>query len=168
MRLSKFILANRSAILAEWEAFALTCTPASGSMNMTALADHANDMLTVIAKDLDTPQDERERAEKSKGNAPADESIEDTAAEEHGAGRAESGFTVEQMVAEFRALRASVIRLWVKDRQGELAREDVEEMTRFNEAIDQALAESVVRYTQDVDSSKEMFLAMLGHDLRGR
>ena len=135
-------------------------------MNITALADHANDMLTVIAKDLDTPQDERERAEKSKGNAPADESIEATAAEEHGAGRAESGFTVEQMVAEFRALRASVIRLWVKDRQGELAREDVEEMTRFNEAIDQALAESVVRYTQDVDSSKEMFLAMLGHDLR--
>jgi signal transduction histidine kinase len=166
MRLSQFILANRSAIIAEWEAFALTCTPASGSMNITALADHANDMLTVIAKDLDTPQDERERAEKSKGNAPADESIEATAAEEHGAGRAESGFTVEQMVAEFRALRASVIRLWVKDRQGELAREDVEEMTRFNEAIDQALAESVVRYTQDVDSSKEMFLAMLGHDLR--
>ena len=166
MRLSQFILANRSAIIAEWEAFALTCTPASGSMNITALADHANDMLSVIAKDLDTPQDERERSEKSKGNAPADESIEDTAAEEHGAGRAESGFTVEQMVAEFRALRASVIRLWVEDRQGDLEPEDIEELTRFNEAIDQALAESVVRYTQDVDSSKEMFLAMLGHDLR--
>jgi signal transduction histidine kinase len=166
MRLSEFILANRASILAEWEAFALTCTPASGSMNMSGLADHANDMLTVIAKDLETPQDERERAEKSKGNAPADESSEDTAAEEHGAGRAESGFTVEQMVAEFRALRASVIRLWIKERHGNLAPDDIEEMTRFNEAIDQALAESVVRYTQDVDSSKEMFLAMLGHDLR--
>lgn len=166
MRLSEFILANRSSIIAEWEAFALTCTPASGSMNITGLADHASDMLTVIAKDLDTPQDERERAEKSKGNAPIDDSSGDTAAEEHGAGRAESGFTVEQMVAEFRALRASVIRLWIKERQGNLAPEDIEEMTRFNEAIDQALAESVVRYTQDVDSSKEMFLAMLGHDLR--
>jgi signal transduction histidine kinase len=166
MRLSQFILANRTSIIAEWEAFALTCTPASGSMNISALADHANDMLTVIARDLDTPQDERERTEKSKGNAPADESSGDTAAEEHGAGRAESGFTVEQMVAEFRALRASVIRLWVKEQQGKLASEDIEEMTRFNEAIDQALAESVVRYTQNVDSSKEMFLAILGHDLR--
>lgn len=166
MRLSQFILANREPIIAEWQEFALTCTPASGSMNITALADHANDMLSVIAEDLDTPQDKREQAEKSKGNAPAAASGEDTAAEEHGAGRAESGFTVEQMVAEFRALRASVIRLWVKDQGGNLAPDDIEDMTRFNEAIDQALAESVNRYTQDVDSSKEMFLAMLGHDLR--
>lgn len=166
MRLSQFILANREPIIAEWQEFALTCTPASGSMNITALADHANDMLSVIAEDLDTPQDKREQAEKSRGNAPAAASGEDTAAEEHGAGRAESGFTVEQMVAEFRALRASVIRLWVKDQGGNLAPDDIEDMTRFNEAIDQALAESVNRYTQDVDSSKEMFLAMLGHDLR--
>jgi signal transduction histidine kinase len=166
MRLSQFILANRGPIIAEWEEFARTCTPASGSMNISALADHANDMLSVIAEDLDTPQDKREQAEKSKGNAPAAASGADTAAEEHGAGRAESGFTVEQMVAEFRALRASVIRLWVKDRGGNLGPDDIEDMTRFNEAIDQALAESVNRYTQDVDTSKEMFLAMLGHDLR--
>src|SRR6476620_6563311 len=99
MRLSQFILANRGPIIAEWEAFALTCTPASGSMNLAALADHANERRIVISQDVCTPQDERERAEKSKGKAPADESSEDTAAEEHGAGRAESGFTVEQMVA---------------------------------------------------------------------
>jgi signal transduction histidine kinase len=37
---------------------------------------------------------------------------------------------------------------------------------RFNEAIDQALAESITRYTDDLDRSKEMFLAVLGHDLR--
>jgi len=34
------------------------------------------------------------------------------------------------------------------------------------EAIDQALAESTARFTQDLEHSKEMFLAMLGHDLR--
>ena len=61
-----------------------------------------------------------------------------TAAEEHGAGRAESGFSVEQMVAEYRALRASVIRLWTKA-CGELGGKEVEDLTRFNEAIDQAL-----------------------------
>jgi signal transduction histidine kinase len=166
MRLSEFILANREPILAEWEAFARTCTPASGSMNIAALHDHANAMLTEIAADLDTPQNKTEQSEKSKGNAPAPESSDTTAAEEHGAGRAESGFTVEQMVAEFRALRASVIKLWIKDQGGTLTPGNIEDLTRFNEAIDQSLAESVSRYTQDLDRSKEMFLAMLGHDLR--
>ena len=133
-------------------------------MNIESLRDHADQMLTVIVADLDTPQDKSEQKEKSTGNKPAIDSAT-TAAEEHGAGRAESGFSVEQMVAEFRALRASVIRLWTKS-QGGIAASDIEDLTRFNEAIDQSLAESVSRYTQDLDNSKEMFLAMLGHDLR--
>jgi signal transduction histidine kinase len=37
---------------------------------------------------------------------------------------------------------------------------------RFNEAIDQALAESVSRFSKDLDRSREMFVAILGHDLR--
>ncbi|MFN2638320.1 MAG: RsbRD N-terminal domain-containing protein, partial [Gemmatimonadaceae bacterium] len=163
MALSDFILANREPIMAEWEAFARTCAPASGSMDITALRDHASEMLTVIAKDLDTPQSQLEQSEKSKGNAPVEGGK--TAAERHGADRAESGFTTEQMVSEYRALRASVIRLWMKTKD-EMTRPDVDELTRFNEAIDQALAESVVRYTQDLEHSKEMFLAILGHDLR--
>jgi signal transduction histidine kinase len=165
MRLADFILGSREPILAEWEAFARTCTPASGAMDITALRDHANEMLTVIAADLGTPQGGTAQEEKSKGNAPSTEGEMVTAAEEHGAGRAESGFTMEQMVSEYRALRASVIRLWVQAR-GELRPADVEDLMRFNEAIDQSLAESVTRYTLDLDQSREMFLAILGHDLR--
>ena len=41
MRLAEFILANRDAILTEWESFARSCTPASGSMDVAALSDHA-------------------------------------------------------------------------------------------------------------------------------
>jgi signal transduction histidine kinase len=164
-RLSAFILASREPILAEWEAFARTCTPAAAPMDIAALRDHASEMLTVIAADLDTPQGGEAQAEKSKGNAPTDDGAEATAAEEHGAGRAESGFTIEQMVSEYRALRASVIRLWSRSR-GALGPGDLVDLTRFNEAIDQSLAESVTRYTQELDDSKEMFLAILGHDLR--
>jgi signal transduction histidine kinase len=69
------------------------------------------------------------------------------------------------MVSEYRSLRASVTRLWV-DHAGELDRTDLDDLVRFNEAIDQALAESTSRFTQGLDQSKEMFLAMLGHDLR--
>jgi signal transduction histidine kinase len=165
MRLSDFIVANREPIMAEWEAFARTCAPASGSMDISALRDHASEMLTVIAADLKTPQDKHEQAEKSKGNAPDADTNEKTAAEKHGADRAESGFTTDQMVSEYRALRASVIRLWTKA-QGEIKPAELEDLTRFNEAIDQSLAESITRYTQDLDHSKEMFLAILGHDLR--
>ncbi|HEU4884275.1 MAG TPA: sensor histidine kinase [Longimicrobium sp.] len=166
MRLADFILGNREPILAEWEAFARTCTPASGAMDIAALRDHANEMLTVIAADLDTPQGGDAQAEKSKGKAPSTEGEADTAAEEHGAGRAESGFTMEQMVSEYRALRASVLRLWIRDSGEVITAQDVDDLTRFNEAIDQSLAESVTRYTEDLDHSKEMFLAILGHDLR--
>lgn len=165
MRLADFILSNREAILAEWEAFAKTCTPASGSMGIAALSDHANEMLTVIAEDLKTPQNDSEQSAKAKGRAPAPASSVRTAAEKHGTGRAESGFTLDQMVAEYRALRASVVHLWSKDRE-EATSTDLDDLTRFNEAIDQALAESITRFTQDLDKSKEMFLAILGHDLR--
>src|SRR5687768_9732597 len=110
MRLADFITSNREPIMAEWEAFARTCAPASGGMDITALRDHASEMLSVIVEDLCTPQGGREQTEKSKGNAPAE--AKKTAAERHGADRAESGFSTEQMVSEYRALRASVIRLW--------------------------------------------------------
>jgi signal transduction histidine kinase len=165
MRLSEFIRTNREHILTEWEAFARSCTPASRSMNLSALSDHADEMLMVIARDLETRQGIQQELAKSKGMVPQREGAPDTAAGEHGAGRAESGFTVEQMVAEFRALRASVIRLWTAG-QGHLGKEDIGDLTRFNEAVDQALAESVARYTEDLDRSKETFLAILGHDLR--
>jgi signal transduction histidine kinase len=165
MRLADFILENREPILHEWEDFARTCAPASGTMNVAALRDHADQMLKVIATDLRTPQSRRDQSEKSKGNAFKSELDDATAAEEHGAGRAESGFSVEQMVAEYRALRASVIRLWSRAK-GELLPVDVEDLTRFNEAIDQSLAESVTRFTQDLEQAKEKFLAILGHDMR--
>ena len=165
MRLADFILANRTAILAEWSDFAKTCTPASGSMGIDALSDHASDMLTVIADDLKTPQNGSEQSAKSMGLAPAAPVGERTAAEKHGTGRAESGFTLDQMVAEYRALRATVIRLWTKGR-AEATSTDLVDLTRFNEAIDQSLVESITRFTQDLDKSKEMFLAILGHDLR--
>lgn len=165
MRLADFIEQNYESILTEWVAFARSTGPAGGAMDLDALRDHAREMLQGIVADLRTPQTDAEQADKSKGNAdaPADES--DTAAEVHGADRAESGFTVSEMVSEYRALRASVIRLWTKA-NGSLAGADLDDLTRFNEAIDQALAESVTRYTHDLDRAKEMFIAILGHDLR--
>jgi signal transduction histidine kinase len=167
MRLSEFIVSHREPILAAWVAFDRSSLPSADGMSLAVLRDHAGEMLDAIATDLRTKQSDADQAKKSEGKSDADPSpaTPDTAAQAHGAARAESGFTVEQMVSEYRALRASVIRLWVAA-DGMLAPADVEDLVRFNEAIDQALAESTSRFMQDLDRSKEIFLAMLGHDLR--
>jgi signal transduction histidine kinase len=135
-------------------------------MDLKALRDHASEMLHEIVADLRTPQTDAQQTEKSKGNADSSPaSADDTAAEVHGSGRAESGFSVGEMTSEYRALRASVIRLWTRE-QGSLTGADLDDLMRFNEAIDQSLAESISRYTQDIDRSREMFVAILGHELR--
>lgn len=165
MRLAEFIETNSDPIQLEWVAFAKSCAPAAKLMDEAALRDHALEMLKVIGADLRTSQTATEQFEKSKGNADTTPAEPDTPAEVHGAGRAWSGFTVGEMVSEYRALRASVIRLWIRA-CGTLSGTDLDDLVRFNEAIDQAIAESIARYTEDLDHSKEMFLAVLGHDLR--
>ena len=165
MRLADFIEANCEPILTDWMAFAKSSGPAGAGMDRAELRDHALEMLNEIVRDLRTPQTDAEQAEKSKGHSDTTPEEGDTAAQVHGAARAESGFTVAEMVSEYRALRASVIRLWTKA-SGTLTGADFEDLTRFNETIDQALAESIMRYTDDIDRSREMFVAILGHDLR--
>jgi signal transduction histidine kinase len=166
MRLSEFILTHREKILAEWVTFARSLH-VTDAMDLVTLRDHAAAMLETIALDLNTTQDKLQQSDKSQGKSDAilNSAVADTAAQSHGAARADSGFTVEQMVSEYRALRASVIRLWV-EATGELGQTDIEDLMRFNESIDQALAEGISRYARNLNQSKEMFLAMLGHDLR--
>jgi signal transduction histidine kinase len=62
-------------------------------------------------------------------------------------------------------MRASVIRLWSRKHERAGA-DDLQDMIRFNEAIDQAIAESISTYTRDVGLSRDRFLAILGHNLR--
>jgi len=163
-RLARFIRESTEPILAEWETFARSL-PGGEAMNVVALRDHAKEMLVAIAADLERPQSDRAQDEKARGARDAGTARDTTAAQEHGTGRAGSGFTIGQMVAEFRALRASVTRLWLAE-ETDWAHTDLTELIRFNEAIDQAIAESVSRFSQAVAQTQERFLAILSHDLR--
>lgn len=70
------------------------------------------------------------------------------------------------MVAEYRALRATVLRLWrASGREAQL--QDIDEVIRFDEAVDQALAESVEVFIAELNKARDLFLGVLGHDLRG-
>ena len=167
MRLAEFISRNVEAIMVEWVAFAQRSGTGGEALNVADLRDHATEMLKEIVTDLRTPQTDAEQAAKGKGNAPQPGRGEPaTAATAHGAGRAESGFTVGEMASEFRALRASVTRLWSRAKDHRLNGDDLEDMIRFNETIDQMLAESVAQFSIDIDRAREIFLSVLGDDLR--
>lgn len=162
MRLSKFINENIEVILQEWEDFAVTLHKLDLATK-AQLRDHAKAILACICLDLDTYQSVQEGIEKSKGNAP--EVADETAAEAHAVDRLHAGFTVEELVAEYRALRASVLRLW-QDKVKKADESDLQDMLRFNEAIDQSVTESVARFSAMMRDSQNVFLAILGHDVR--
>lgn len=163
MRLSDFILKNLEPILQAWEDFAKTIEVPGKALDSRALRDHAEQMLHAIVLDMRTNQSAQEQIAKAQGNAPTDN--RETAAETHAVTRLMAGFTLDQMVSEYRALRTSVVGQWLGQMKGGAALE-VDDMTRFNEAIDQALAESIARYSSAVQASRTVFLGILGHDLR--
>ena len=165
MKFHTFIQANLDAIVAEWEAFARTLVPAATSMSGLALRNHSREILMAIVKDMQTSQTEVERSSKSRQAELAPVASE-TIAAAHGALRHVAGFELAQVVSEFRALRSSVLTLWRRSETTHGITTAIEEIARFNEAIDQALGESVQSYSRDVEASRDMFLAVLGHDLR--
>lgn len=151
--LADFIGANIEPILEEWERFAqdvLTARP----LDPTTARDHARGMVTAIVADMNRAQSPTEQAEKSKGRGPADASK--SPATLHGAARLLSGFSITEEVSEFRALRASVLRLWSASSPNAGPGSN-DEIVRFNEAIDQALAESVARYVADKERHAHQF-----------
>ncbi|MEO7744218.1 MAG: HAMP domain-containing sensor histidine kinase [Usitatibacter sp.] len=162
--MASFIIQNMEEIVAEWESFARNLSPETAKMDSWALRDHAKPMLEAIAKDIETSQTDRQQAQKSKGLGPAFKGGA-TAAAAHGLLRQSDGFDMPELVAEFRALRATVLRLWIAH-EGYGDPDSAYEMARFNEAIDQALAESVASYSAELGKSRAIFLAILGHDLR--
>ncbi|MCW1916619.1 sensor histidine kinase [Luteolibacter sp. GHJ8] len=166
MRLHEFLDSNMEPVLQQWEDFARSVWP-SDAPTVKLLRDHAEEMLRAVIVDLQTDQSDAQQFLKSTGHGEDSRSSlsVNRSSERHAVSRVESGFDIRALVAEYRALRASVLNLWA-------ATPDVEEtdrlkdMTRFNEAIDQLLAESIYSYSKEIDHSREMFLGILGHDLR--
>ncbi len=164
MRLADFIESNVPGIVEQWEAFAASLLPAAGTMQPLELRDHIDQILQACVLDLRTPQTPEEQAAKSKGLAPAPLGAPETAAQTHAVLRAKHGFDIRQLAAEYRALRASVLRLWLEACTPQPSA--LEDVIRFSEAIDQALAESIVMFTKEVERSRNLLLGMLGHDMR--
>lgn len=163
MRLPDFILANLEPILQAWEDFARTIQTPGADLDREGLRDHAEQMLRAIVIDLRTTQTVQEQTDKAQGLAPQND--DETPAETHAVTRLMAGFSIDQMVSEYRALRTSVLSQWL-DQIKHGTPLEVDDMNRFHEAIDQALAESIASYSRAVEASRNVFLGILGHDLR--
>src|SRR5688572_19349384 len=167
MRLAEFIVANMERILAEWEAFARSLLPGA-KMTILDLRDDAESILRATARDMQSPQSLQQQASKSKGKGGAggaESDAMDHASSLHGLERVGSGFHITDVVSEYRALRASVLRLW-RESLPQPNLNDIDDITRFDESMDQSLAKAVSSYSKRVDQSRQMFLAILSHDLR--
>ena len=165
MRLSEFIVQHMDRIVDEWEQFANAIAPDADPMDRTVLRDHAKSILLAASRDMQTAQTASEQAAKAMGEGPQKTPSLNKAAASHGELRHNVGFDLVQMTSEFRHLRACVIRLWVGGLNSpELAY--FQDMIRFYEAFDEALAESTAAYAEQANRSRDIFLAILGHDLR--
>jgi signal transduction histidine kinase len=188
MRLADFILANVEPILAEWESFARSIWPNAATVEPAEVRDEAEDILRATALDMQSDQTAAEQADKSRGESGRGDEPGDLtrASSIHGAGRVASGFDLWAVIAEYRALRASVLRLWRESGPAPDLR-DVDDLTRFNESIDQSLTHAVRSYVDQVERNraallakeqasrweaeaanraKDVFLATLSHEMR--
>jgi signal transduction histidine kinase len=157
--LSAFIQRNHDEIIGGFSAFARTLMPPHSTMTERELRDHCEELLQAMAADLDTEQTAHEQSNKSRGQGVAH--IMRISGVLHADGRLHHGFTLGQVLAEFRALRASVLRLYELSGDADLAG-----VRRFNEAIDEALTESMIRYSAQTDLYRDQFVGILSHDLR--
>lgn len=167
MRLPEFIESNIEPILAEWERFARSL-PLGAHMSAKELRDDAEDLLRRTVADMRSAQTGDEQQAKSEGRGESSDHSDrlDRSSSAHAKERAAAGFNLVALISEYRALRASVLRLW-RQSQPLPAPSDLDDLTRFNESIDQSLSVAVNSFVETMDLSRQMFLAILGHDLRG-
>ena len=163
MRLAAFIRANAEPIAVEWERFAATLMPAE-EFSSSVLRNDVVGMLADIAENMDLEQSAAQQQAKSEGE-PTRSHYTEGAIVGHVVSRITMGLSFRQFISEFRALRASVIRSW---QRGEVEPDSIalDDLIRFNEAIDQILIEETVNYSREVERARELFLSILGHDLR--
>jgi signal transduction histidine kinase len=164
--LADFILGNLEIILLKWDAFARSIWPGP-IPDPVIVRDDAEEMLHSLVRDMKSEQSPSDQVEKSRGNRDMDEDnpISAGASSTHAQHRISSGFDVLMLISEYRALRANILKLWLPTLENGNLRH-LQEVTRFNECIDQLLANSSRYFNERLETSRRTFLGILGHDLR--
>ena len=164
MRIAQFIRSHPGEIEKGWEQFAKALSVSGPDLSVWTLRDHLREILVAMADNMESPQSQEEQADKSEGKERQGGALDRISAL-HARMRLNSGFNLEQAISEYRALRSSILFLWV---QSQPSIDDVvlPEVTRFNETIDQAIAEIIRRYADRAERYSDVFLGVLTHEVR--
>ena len=148
-----------------WEQFAKDLTSDfAPNLSVGMLRDHLREILQAMVEDMETRQSSTEQSEKSEGKGIRGGALDRISAL-HARMRLDSGFNLEQAIAEYRALRSSILFLWVRSHpSGDQV--VLSEVTRFNETIDQSIAEIIRRYADKFERYNDAFLGVLTHEVR--
>ncbi len=165
MKFIPFIKKHTEEITDEWVKFAQDNISGVNKMQLEEVRDHIKQMLERIVESMETSETDAQQEKKSKGNKNMS-SGESKAANQHGEQRADKGFDAMELSSEFRALRASVLRLWEINSKTEEWETDFHDMIRFNEAVDELWLISLDRFQDKVDERKNWVMGIVGHDLR--
>jgi signal transduction histidine kinase len=164
MNLANFIESNLSPILAEWDAE--TDAYRSPVPDLPKSALRADTELTFIAVVglMRTKQVDGAISGPTVARPGSSAVALRTRAREHASNRLEQGFSLEQLVHEYRAMRASVVRRFIQ--QSDPDRRTFEEFEYFTNALDEALEQSIAGYLECQQEARDRLLGMLAHDLR--
>lgn len=165
MRLADFIETNRGAILADWDELAARVRPAESKLTREQLRDHGESLLAEVVEDLRTGQSAGESGRERRGESPRRADELSLQAKRHAWDRVQHGFTQVQLMSEYRALRENVSRRWRAQlpRAGDA---ELEDLMRFNDALDHALVKSTTSYQRRLDDARDLLQGVLAHDLR--
>jgi signal transduction histidine kinase len=159
MSLRAFIRGHHEQIIREFAVFAKTLMPPGVAMSDAQLRDHAEEVLMAMDHDMGAAQTADERARRSQGLGSAKAMT--ASGTLHADNRIQHGFPAGAVLAEFRALRASVLHLYE-----ESGATDLTDVQRFNESVDEALTASMTRFGAQTDLFRDQFIGILSHDLR--
>lgn len=148
MSLLLFIRGHREDVIREFATFAKALMPSGAEMTDAELRDHADDILTALLEDMALEQTPEEQHRKSQGGGSA--RLMAVSGRLHAQDRIGHGYTFQAVLAEFRALRASVLRLYESS-----GATDLRDVRRFNEGIDEALTESMAQFARETELLRE-------------
>jgi hypothetical protein len=138
MRLPEFIRQNHTKICVAWDQFARKLTSFAHGLDLLSLRDDLDAILQAITDDMESPAAAKSPAEANENDA-APRALDQIVAK-HAQTRVSQGFNLRHVAAEYRALRASILSLYMEN---EAANPEMGDILRFDDAIDQALAGSL-------------------------
>lgn len=147
--LAQFLRDSRETVVAAWLT-QIEKLPSAAGKPWGLLRDHIPDILDQLAAAL-------EQGETNDGAL-------DRLAGEHAALRFRTGYDLRQVVLEYQALRQTILTLYAQSQPPYTS--TLRPVTSMDRSLDEAIGDAVDRFMDERDKARDVFVGILGHDLR--